>query len=228
MVDNLRKRHPNRHIAYGFLELARPRLDEAVAGLYDAGWRNILAVPVLLFAAGHIKRDLPNLLTALEQRHAGMKIHLGGPIGLTPALLESARRLAERAASGGMPAKAADTCLLVIGRGSSDPEANAEVVRLAGMVAERLGWGGAITGYVAVALPDMAYSIRLADRLPFRRVVVLPLVLFDGALYREIARALAGQHTQSYREWRLADPFCTDDAWLATLDAHIETAFRCR
>jgi sirohydrochlorin ferrochelatase len=222
VVAALRARHPARRIAHGFLEYARPGLDEAVARLHEDGVRNILVLPVLLFAAGHHKRDLPAILAALGQRHAGLVLSLGEPIGLTPALLETARRLAGRAAAGGAPASAADTCLLVIGRGTTDAAVNAEAALLARRLAGRLGWGVATTGYVAVAAPCVPEAMRLADHPPFARVVVLPLVLFDGMLHRNIARDLASRRARSAREWRLADPFCTDDAWLATLDARID------
>jgi sirohydrochlorin cobaltochelatase len=223
MVAAMQSRHPARHIVHGFLELAHPGLDETVGRLYAEGVRHILAVPVLLFAAGHLTRDLPDIFVALEQRHDGLRIRLCGPIGLTPDLLETACRLAERAA-GSVPAAAADTCLLVIGRGTSASAVNAEAARLAHMLAERLGWGFATTGYVAVTRPGVAEAMRLVDHLPFGRVVVLPLVLFSGRLYQGIARDLAERRAQSPRHWVLADPFCTDDAWLGTLDARIGRA----
>ncbi len=230
MVAALRARHPEHRIAHGFLELAAPGLDAAAAGLYAEGVRDIRVVPVFLFAAGHIKRDLPDMLAAIAQRHAGLQIRLEGPIGLTADVLETVHRLAERAASGGTPAPATDTCLLVIGRGTSDPEANAEAARLARMTAERLGWGFATTGYVAVTRPTVTEAMGLVDLLPFGRVVVVPLVLFDGRLHQGIARDMALRQAQSSRQWRLADPFCTDDAWLGALDAHIDgdaTAMPC-
>lgn len=221
VVAVLRARHPERRIGHGFLELASPGLEEMVARLYADGVRDILAVPVFLFAAGHLKREFPDLFGTLERRHAGLRIRLAAPIGLTEAVLETAHRLAERAASAA-PAPAADTCLLVIGRGTSDPEANAEAARFARMVAERLGWGFAATGYVAVTHPSVTEAMRLVDHLPFGRVVVLPLVLFDGRLHQGIARDLTERRARSARRWLLAEPFCTDDAWLATLDARID------
>jgi sirohydrochlorin cobaltochelatase len=221
MVAALRARHPARRIAHACLELAPPSLDDTVARLHAHGERDLLVVPVFLFAAGHLKREVPEILGGIRERHPDVAIRLGAPLGLAPGVLETACRVAERATEGAAPVAGAATCLLVIGRGTSDPDANAEAARLARLVVERLGWGFATTGYVAVTGPSVPEALALVEHLPFARVVVLPLVLFDGRLHQGIARAVDEVRARSAREWLLAAPFCTDDAWLRTLDSRI-------
>jgi sirohydrochlorin cobaltochelatase len=221
MVSTLSARHPGRRIAHACLELAPPSLGETVSRLHAAGEREVLVVPVFLFAAGHLKREVPEILADIRTRHPDMQLRLGPPLGLAAGVLETACRVAERATAEAAPVAGAQTCLLVIGRGTSDPDANAEAARLARLVVERLGWGFATTGYVAVTGPSVPEALALVEHLPFARVVVLPLVLFDGTLHQGIAQAVAEIRTRSAREWLLAAPFCSDDAWLGTLDARI-------
>lgn len=221
LVEAVRARHPGRRIAHACLELAPPSLVETAARLHGHGERDLLVVPVFLFAAGHLKREVPEILGTIRARHPDLLLRLGAPLGLAPGVLDTACRVAERATEGAAPVAGADTCLLVIGRGTSDPDANAEAARLARLVVERLGWRFATTGYVAVTGPSVPEALALVEHLPFARVVVLPLVLFDGTLHQGIARAVADMRARSAREWLLAAPFCSDDAWLGTLDARI-------
>ena len=56
-------------MAHGFLEFARPIIREGLDRLRDGGAREILAVPGMLFAAGHVKNDVPSVLNALGPRN---------------------------------------------------------------------------------------------------------------------------------------------------------------
>ena len=50
---------PGRDFATGYLEFARPTIGESLAALASRGARSILAIPGMLFAASHVKNDLP-------------------------------------------------------------------------------------------------------------------------------------------------------------------------
>jgi len=217
----LRARHPGRTIAHGYLELSRPSFAEAVGALYRDGVREIHAAPVLLLTAGHAKRDIPDSLNALQEQHAGLSIRMGRPLGVSPGVIETACHLAEHAAAQAGPVVPAETCLVVVGRGTSDPDANGDAAKLARIVSERLGYGFATVGYIAVTRPTLGDALALVERLPFPHVVVLPLVLFDGLLHKGIAREVGTVRNRSNKQWHVAAPFFTDDAWLATLDERI-------
>ncbi len=55
----LRLRLPQVDFAVGYLEFARPTIRDGLAALAARGARRILAVPGMLFAASHVKNDLP-------------------------------------------------------------------------------------------------------------------------------------------------------------------------
>ena len=50
---------PGGDFATGYLEFARPTIGEGLAALKARGARRILAIPGMLFAASHVKNDLP-------------------------------------------------------------------------------------------------------------------------------------------------------------------------
>ncbi len=106
-------------VAGGFIELSPPPLAEVVASLVDGGARQLAAVPLMLVAAGHAKGDIPAALARERRRHPGLTVAYGRPLGPHPTVLALLReRLAEAGAG-------ADTTVLLVGRGSTDPDANA-------------------------------------------------------------------------------------------------------
>ena len=214
-ADTLRSRIPNRRITHGFLELSRPSFAEAIASLYREGVREIIALPVLLFTAGHAKHDLPTALNRIQSQHPGLHIRMGRPLGLTTNVIETACHLVNAAVI--TPALTLnDTALLVIGRGTSDPDANSDVAKLARLVAERLVLPFVTTAYIAVAPPTPVQALALLEHLPFRHGIVLPTILFDGVLHKELAHLVANHRACSTKTWSLAKPFVTDTAWIDT------------
>jgi sirohydrochlorin cobaltochelatase len=173
-------------VAGGFIELSPPPLGEAVAELVATGARRIAAVPLMLVAAGHAKGDIPAALTRERLRHPGLSVAYGRPLGAHPTILTLLReRLAATDAD-------ADTTVLLVGRGSSDPDANAEVARAARLLAETTGVAGVEYGFVSLAAPGVPAALDRCRALGARRVAVLPYFLFTGVLPRRVAVQAAG------------------------------------
>ena len=180
-------------VAGGFIELSPPPLTEAVTQLVDAGTDRLAAVPLMLVAAGHAKGDIPAAVARERGRHPGLSTESGRPIGPHPAILGLLR---ERAAEAGADR---ETTLLLVGRGSSDPDANAEVAKLARLLAETTEVADVQYAFVSLAGPDTGTGLRRCRLLGARRVVVLPYFLFTGVLPRRVAEhahRFAGQHPE--------------------------------
>jgi sirohydrochlorin cobaltochelatase len=80
----------------------------------------------------------------------------------------------------------ADTCLVVIGRGASDPDANSNVSKICRMLWEGMGFGWAEVGYSGVTFPLVQPCLEHVARLDYKRVVVFPYFLFSGILIDRI------------------------------------------
>jgi precorrin-8X/cobalt-precorrin-8 methylmutase len=83
----------------------------------------------------------------------------------------------------------ADTCLVLVGRGTTDPDANGDIAKLARMLEEGMGFGTAMVCYSGVAAPLVADGLRNAARQGCKRLIVLPFFLFDGVLVKRIYAA---------------------------------------
>ena len=181
--------HPVHH---AFLEFATPTLDVAVAEAIAAGARRIVMVPGVLLAATHAKNDMPGELAALKAAHPDVEFHFGAALDLHPKLLELCRRrLIEAEATSAATVARRDTCLVVIGRGTSDPDANSEISKLARLLEEGMGFGASFVGYSGTARPAVADALDAAARFGLARIVVLPYFLFDGVLVKRINSAAA-------------------------------------
>jgi sirohydrochlorin cobaltochelatase len=176
-------------VAGGFIELSAPPLTEAVAELYAAGHRRVAAVPLVLVAAGHAKGDMPAALNRERERHPGLTYAYGRPLGPHPALLGL---LEERLDAVLDRAERADTAVLLVGRGSTDPDANAEVCKAARLLWEGRGLAMVETAFVSLARPGVPEGLERCRRLGAARIVVLPYFLFPGVLPdRVVAEARA-------------------------------------
>jgi sirohydrochlorin cobaltochelatase len=188
LVDRLRTRLPV-DVAGGFIELSPPPLTDAVAGLHAAGHRHLAAVPLVLVAAGHAKGDMPAALARERERHPGLTYAYGRPLGPHPTLLGL---LEERLDAVLTPEERAGAAVLLVGRGSTDPDANAEVCKAARLLWEGRGLATVETAFVSLARPGVTEGLERCRRLGASRVVVLPYFLFPGVLPdRVVAEAKA-------------------------------------
>jgi sirohydrochlorin cobaltochelatase len=153
-------------VAGGFIELSAPALRDAVASLAAtslAGQRpaRIVAVPLMLVAAGHAKGDIPAALAREQARHPGVSFAYARTLGPHPALIELLDARVAAVAGDTPPA------VLVVGRGSTDPDANADVVKTARLLWEGREYPLAETAFVSLARPDVAEGLPgvLPDRV---------------------------------------------------------------
>ena len=189
LAGRLRGAFPDWPVAYGYLEFANPVLRDGLDRLREAGCDRILAVPGMLFAAMHAKNDIPSVLNTYAARH-GIRVEYGRELGVDPKMIAAAadrvrEALAAADAAHGVVALH-DTCLVVIGRGASDPDANANVSKVTRLLWEGMGFGWAETGYSGVTFPLVEPCLERVVRLGFRRVVVFPYFLFTGVLVDRI------------------------------------------
>lgn len=194
LVELVRARAPGRIVHRGYLEFASPTIDIAVEQAVADGAAHIVMVPGVLLAATHAKNDMPSELLALERQHPSVRFSFGAALDLHAKLLQlCAQRVLEaegRAlAHTGLTVPRSEACLVVVGRGTSDPDANAEISKLARMLEEGLGFGTSLTCYAGTAKPKVSDGLAAAARLGYRRIVVLPYFLFDGILVKRIDAA---------------------------------------
>ncbi|WDQ18621.1 sirohydrochlorin chelatase [Rhodopirellula sp. P2] len=197
------------------LEFQSPTIDEGWRRLLDAGADQITVSPLLLFAAGHAKSDIPDAVENVARQTQTLDRIAGysRPISRQPHMIDLVReRLFESLESAALEAgdeTSPSIAVVMVGRGSLDPCASSDMrllteVTLRGRVNEwgrsgsasqsiadhcGLNAGGWCTTFYAMAQPRLPDTLdQLAASGRFGRVIVQPHLLFSGRLYDAIVR----------------------------------------
>ncbi len=182
-----------------FLELTTPTIQEGIDACVEQGYTEFSALPILLFAARHNKFDVTNELDRARERHPQIKFHYGRHFGITPGILDLWReRLAQLDTPEHNPhgISRADTVLLFIGRGSSDPDANGDVYKMARVLWEGSGYNTVETCFIGITHPRLDVGFDRARLYKPKRIIVLPYFLFTGVLVEKIFDITAQEQEQ--------------------------------
>ena len=214
-------------LIHGYVELAKPHLSDAFAAAAVRA-RRVQVIPVSLFAAGHVKSELPLLLTAAKARHPGVSWHLSSPLGLDPRLIAAAVAELEsawRTSEGSGESIDDDTALLVIGRGSSDADANSEFFKAARLVGESLKIQQVVPCFIGITGPRLDAALLDLARARPKRILILPYFLFTGVLLKRVEEqvsAFASKHP--WLRVVMAPRLLASAALGAVLDAKVRDA----
>lgn len=187
LAVRIQARLPDHMVESGFLEFATPVIRTGLDRLRDAGAKKIVCLPSMLFAAGHVKNDLPSEVNNYGAENEGLELIFAADLGLDARLLDAAKqRVAEALAGATDEVALKDTLLLVVGRGTNDSDANSNVAKVTRMLWEGLGVGWAETAYSGVAYPLVDAALERVTKMGFKRIVVFPYFLFSGILVSRI------------------------------------------
>lgn len=179
-----------------FLELTEPNIQVGIDRCVEQGYTDISVLPILLFAARHNKFDVTNELDRAKSRHPQLTFHYGRHFGINPAILDLWKKrlsLLDTPAHNPNGIAREETVLLFIGRGSSDPDANGDVCKLARMVWEGSGYQTVETCFIGITHPRLEEGFRRARLYGPKRIIVLPYFMFTGVLMEKIAAIAAQQ-----------------------------------
>ena len=201
-----------------FLELAEPAIDDAISGL-AATVSQVTVVHLSLFAASHVKNDVPLAVTQARERHPELTVNNGAHLGVHPALLSLLDdRAAAVEAELGVDREDNDVAVVVCARGSSDPDANADVHKLARLLYEGRGFDRVEASFIGVTEPLLDETLHDVAKTRPDAVVVLPYMLGDGVLTGRIkdgAREFDDEYP--YVDAGFGEPLGTDTRLLDVL-----------
>lgn len=174
---------PSRPVVPCFLELTDPTIQEAVEQCVERSYVELSVLPVLLFAGRHSKFDITNELDRAKARYPQLKFRYGRHFGITSRIIELWRsRLAQLDYPEYNPQQIcrSDTVLLFVGCGSSNPDANGDVYKIARILWEGSGYSTVETCFIGITYPKLEEGFRRARFYQPKRIIVLPYFLFTG------------------------------------------------
>lgn len=176
-------------VRLGYLELSRPPAAAVLDTMVRDGLRDIVAVPLMLHAAGHAKSDVPAVVVEGRARHPQAAITYARPLGVDHALLVRGQRRLADADALGLP-------LALLSRGTSDPDANAEAYRVGRLLADMAGSPLVVAGFAGVTWPSVPDALDQLRRLGAERIAAFAWFMATGVLvermreqYAEFTRA---------------------------------------
>ncbi len=201
----------------GFLELASPSISEGIAGL-AATVSRITVVQLSLFAASHVKNDVPLAVERARSEHEAT-IHNGAHLGVHPAivdLLDDRIEAIER--DQGADRRTEDIAVVLCARGSSDPDANSDAHKLARLLYEGRAFSRVETSFIGVTEPRLSDTLHALAKQRPDSIVVLPYMLGDGVLTQRIRDRTAEFDSEyPYVDAAAGDPLGTDSRLLDVL-----------
>ncbi|MDE0865009.1 MAG: sirohydrochlorin chelatase [Rubripirellula sp.] len=188
LEERLSERLPAIPVAAALLEFQTPTIPEAWNQLISLGVTHIHVAPLLLFAAGHAKQDIPAILAECQAEDPTLTFDQSRPLSRHAAIIDLVlQRLGETLASCQHPPRR--TVIVMVGRGSHDPCAQADMRILSEITARKIDVAEVVTAFYAMAEPRLpAILDEVAETGRFDAVVVHPHLLFEGRLNQAIIR----------------------------------------
>ncbi len=195
-VEAYQKLDQSRPVIPCFLELTEPNIEKGVDYCVEKGYQNISALPILLFAARHNKFDVTNELDRTRIKYPQLTFHYGRHFGINPNIISLWQNRLEKLDTPEFnphQIPRSQTVLLFVGRGSSDPDANGDVYKLARIIWEGSNYQTVETCFIGITHPRLEEGFRRALLYQPKRIIVLPYFLFMGALVKKIFAITAEQ-----------------------------------
>lgn len=183
-----------------------PGISDGLATLAADGATRIICLPVTPFLADAMKTALPVEIRAFADQNPDIDVTLGRDPGIDPRMLRAAEaRL--KAAMPTLEADAVNAVLMVVGPGTSEPEANAGIAKMARMIWEGVGFAWTEVSYADNAFPNVSKGLETATRLGYQHIVILPYLLLGGVALEKINAAVASARTKHPNlQFTQADP----------------------
>ena len=159
----------------GFLELSDPPALDALEELASCGVRRVAVVPLMLNPAGHAKNDVPAVVIEGRRRYPGIEFTYGRALGVEHTTISLARSRIETSGGHGLP-------LLVVARGTTEPEANADGARVARLLAELCDAPTVVTGFSGLTWPLVPAALEQCRLLGASAIVQFAWYLCTGVL----------------------------------------------
>jgi sirohydrochlorin cobaltochelatase len=183
LIARVRALMPGLPVRLAYVDHEPPSVNRALAELASAG-APVAAVPLLLTAAAHSKGDIAGSVRLARSAHPGFRVVYGRPLGADPLVLSA---LTDRLATVGATAS---TAVVLTSAGSADPDANAEVWRVARLLWEYRGGGAPVdVAYASATTPTVTEAVERLRRLGHDDVAVAPYFLAPGRLPATVAAA---------------------------------------
>ncbi|EIE00420.1 CbiX/SirB N-terminal domain-containing protein [Leptospira licerasiae] len=176
---------PDLKISYAYVELAKPDLETALRDL-SKEYLNIIIFPLFLYSSGHIKNDIPIVLDRVKSEFPGHSFKIANSLGIHSKMISLLRKRTEEF----LPLnkeQSHKTGVIVVNRGSSDPDANGDFYKTVRLFQEGNYFSFVLPCFIGIANPLLSDTLEMASKLRPEKLLVVPYFLFGGKLIQKIS-----------------------------------------
>lgn len=177
-----------------FLELAAPSIEEGFERCVMRGATSIAVVPLFLLTAGHVKKDIPEIIKKLAGKYPEIKIDLKDALGVQKPIIDCMAKMVREIAG----ETNQDDVVLIVGRGSSDPEIPLAFSEIKEKLAVQLQVNDISACFLAACEPDFQQGLEWAAKEKERRIIIVPYLLFPGVLLSTIEKAVKSYEKEGF------------------------------
>ncbi|WEG18146.1 sirohydrochlorin chelatase [Alkalihalophilus pseudofirmus] len=195
-INQVKLRFPEVPIQeHSFIELAEPSIDQGIKTCIEKGATDIAVIPVLLLTANHAKFDIPREIDRAKAQYPNVQFSYGRPFGVESTLISILKKRLEYKGLISVEGRPTDeereeVSVLLVGRGSSDPDANSDLMKISRLLWEEAPVSEIEVCYIAATRPSVDQGLEKITRSPYKKVFVLPYLLFTGVLMKGLQKKL--------------------------------------
>lgn len=192
-VERFRQVLPGQNIKHAYVELAKPVLRDV---LYEVAPTSdeVIVLPLFLFSAGHVKNDIPLMVDSARSNFPKTKFYVALPVGVHPNMVSL---IAKRVGEVNDQEDKKKIAVAIVGRGSSDPDANSDFCKLVRLFEETAGYGRVAYSYVGIVRPSLDEVLERLVREQVKTIIIQPYLLFSGRLIEKLEE-LVDRYTKLY------------------------------
>ncbi|WP_062198070.1 sirohydrochlorin chelatase [Massilibacterium senegalense] len=192
-VDRIRHEMKQSIVETCFLEFEEPTIAQGIDTCVEKGATRVIVIPIILFPAGHSKIHIPMAIDEAKEKYPNVSFTYGRPLGIHETIIEILEsRLEESGIDFSQNHK--DTAVLILGRGSSDQDANSDLYKMSRLFFEKRRVGMVETAFIGVTDPLLDAGVERCLKLGAKHVVILPYFLFTGILIKRLENRVKEYH----------------------------------
>lgn len=170
-----------------YLEFEEPNISQGIDTCIKKGATRVILIPIILFPAGHAKIHIPMAIDEAKEKYPNVTFTYGRPLGIHETIIKILESRLEESGIN-LSKTHEDTAVLILGRGSSDQDANSDLYKMSRLFFEKRHVGLVETAFMGVTDPLLDAGVKRCIHLGAKHVVILPYFLFTGILIKRLEK----------------------------------------
>ncbi|MBU8907808.1 sirohydrochlorin chelatase [Desertibacillus haloalkaliphilus] len=173
-----------------YLEFAQPSIATGIERCIERGATKVALIPMMFFAAGHSKIHIPDAIDHAKEKYPAVEFSYGRPIDVHDKLFDI---LESRLSDCGFSSESSneEVSILLVGRGSSDADANSQLYKISRLLSERLQMTNVELSFIGVTTPTVEEGVQRCLKLGAKTIYIVPYFFFTGILMDRMEDKLA-------------------------------------